>query len=132
MKCEADLHPVREAFTRLALGLRRKTGLPLEFAHNCTVTERNLRDVPEVLRWFIARPERTRVWRNISFLPEADTGRTRISAHPVTPETVWEKICEGAGVAHGAKGGDLRSSRVQQRRLPAHRPSLRPGHVRFA
>ncbi len=99
VKCEADLHPVREAFTQLALGLRRKTGLPLEFAHNCTVTERNLRDVPEVLRWFIARAERTRVWRNISFLPEANTGRTRISAHPVTPETVWGKICEGAGVA---------------------------------
>ena len=98
VKCEADLHPIRAAFTQLALELRRKTGLPLEFAHNCTVTERNLRDVPEVLRWFMAEPERTRVWRNISFLPEADTGRTRISENPVTPDTVWEKICEGAGV----------------------------------
>ncbi|MEO5855361.1 MAG: hypothetical protein ABIR21_04815 [Chthoniobacterales bacterium] len=96
---EADLHPVRAAFTQLALEMQRKTGLPLEFAHNCTVTERNLDDVPEVLRWFMATPERTRVWRNISFLPEANTGRTRISAHPVTPDTVWEKICEGAGVA---------------------------------
>jgi len=95
---EADLHPIREAFTQLALALRRKTGMPLEFAHNCTVTQRNLDHVPEVLRWFIAEPERTRVWRNISFLPEADTGRTHISANPVTPERVWEKICEGAGV----------------------------------
>ena len=99
VNCEADLHPVREAFTRLALDMRRKTGLPLEFAHNCTVTERNLRDVPEVLRWFMATAERTGIWRNISFLPEADTGRTRISENPVTPETVWEKICEGAGLA---------------------------------
>jgi hypothetical protein len=98
VKSEADLHPVREAFTRLAVDLRQKTGLPLEFAHNCTVTERNIEHVPEVLRWFIAEPERTRIWRNISFLPEADTGRTRISANPVTPERVWEKICEGAGV----------------------------------
>lgn len=98
VKSEADLHPVREGFTRLALDLRRRTGLPLEYAHNCTVTERNIRYVPEVLRWFIANPERTRIWRNISFLPEADTGRTRISENPVTPERVWEKICEGAGV----------------------------------
>src|SRR5260370_14060474 len=98
VKSEADLHPVREAFTRLALELRWKTGLSLEFAHNCTVTERNIRDVPEVLRWFVADAERTRIWRNISFLPEADTGRTRISKNPVTPERVWEKICEGAGI----------------------------------
>jgi len=98
VKSETDLHPVREAFTRLALQLRRKTGLPLEFAHNCTVTERNIQDVPKVLRWFISDAERTRIWRNISFLPEADTGRTRISKHPVTPEQVWEKICEGAGI----------------------------------
>ena len=98
VKTEADLHPVRQAFTQLALDLRRKTKLPLEFAHNFTVTERNIAYVPEVLRWFIAKPERTRVWRNISFLPEADTGRTRISTNPVSPEGVWEKICEGAGV----------------------------------
>jgi hypothetical protein len=95
---EADLHPVREAFTQLAIDLRRKTGLPLEFAHNCTVTERNIECVPEVLRWFIATPERTRIWRNISFLPEANTGRTRISQNPVTPELVWKKICEATGV----------------------------------
>jgi len=98
VKSETDLHPVREAFTRLAIDLRRKTGLPVEFAHNCTVTERNIQDVPEVLRWFIADAERTRIWRNISFLPEANTGRTRISKHPVTPEQVWGKICEGAGI----------------------------------
>lgn len=98
VKSETDLHPVREAFTRLAIELRQKTGLPLEFAHNFTVTERNIRYVPDVLRWFMADPARTRIWRNISFLPEADTGRTHISQNPVTPERVWEKICEGAGV----------------------------------
>lgn len=98
VRTEADLHPVREAFTQLALALRKKTGLPLEFAHNCTVTARNIDHVPQVLRWFMADADRTRVWRNISFLPEADTGRTRISENPVTPERVWDKICEGAGV----------------------------------
>src|SRR3989440_11869201 len=32
IKSEADLHPVRQAFTDLALGLRKKTGLLLEYA----------------------------------------------------------------------------------------------------
>ena len=38
IKSEADLHPVRDVFTKLGLDLRAKTGLTLEFAHNCTVT----------------------------------------------------------------------------------------------
>ncbi|MBA2586726.1 MAG: hypothetical protein H0U99_09615 [Chthoniobacterales bacterium] len=95
---EADLHPVRESFTRLAFDLRARTGLPLELAHNCTVTERNLEFVPDVVRWFLADSRRTRIWRILSFQPEADTGRTIFSKHPATPATVWKKICEGMGL----------------------------------
>ncbi|MES2572274.1 MAG: hypothetical protein V4710_19745 [Verrucomicrobiota bacterium] len=95
IKTEADLHPVRAAFTELAQNIRRKTGCPLEFAHNCTVTQRNLEHVPEIIRWFLADPERTRIWRMLSFQPEADTGRTIFSKEPITPAGVWEKICEG-------------------------------------
>jgi len=98
VKCEADLHPVREAFTRLALEMRRRTGLPLRFATTITVTSRNLADVPEVLRWFFATPERAAVWSMLAFLPEADTGRTLMDGEAVTPALVWEKICEGAGL----------------------------------
>jgi MoaA/NifB/PqqE/SkfB family radical SAM enzyme len=76
VKSEADLHPVREAFTQLARAIRAKTGLPLELAHNCTVTARNIAHVPEMIRWFLADPGRTRIWRILSFQPEADTGRT--------------------------------------------------------
>jgi hypothetical protein len=54
--------------------------------------------VPEVLRWYLADPERTRIWRMISFQPEADTGRTIFSERPVTPAEVWAKICEGVGL----------------------------------
>lgn len=97
-KSEADLHPVREAFTQLALETQRKTGITLRFAMTFTVTRNNLADVPEVLRWFLATPERAAVWRMLAFLPEADTGRTIIPGEPVTPELVWEKICEGAGL----------------------------------
>ena len=98
IKCEADLHPVRQAFTDLAMRLRAKTGAALEYALSFTVTRRNIDDVPEVLRWYLADPQRTCVWRMISFQPEADTGRTIFSQQPITPADVWEKICEGVGL----------------------------------
>ncbi len=98
VKTEADLHPVREAFTRLAWDVRKRTGLPLELAHNCTVTERNIDSVADVVRWFLSDPRRSQIWRILSFQPEADTGRTVFSKCPVTPQDVWLKICEGIGV----------------------------------
>ena len=79
VKSEADLHPLRQAFTDLALKIREETGCPLEYALSCTVTERNINDVPEILRWYLADPRRTQVWRMLSFQPEADTGRTMFS-----------------------------------------------------
>ncbi len=98
LKSESDLHPVRAAFTQLACDIRARSGLPLELAHNCTVTERNIDSVAEVVRWFLADPQRSRVWRILSFQPEADTGRTIFSQNPVTPHQVWQKICQGIGL----------------------------------
>lgn len=72
--------------------------MPLELAHNCTVTERNIASVPEVVRWFLADPARSRIWRILSFQPEANTGRTIFSRNPVTPAGVWQKICDGMGL----------------------------------
>ncbi|MBA3650942.1 MAG: radical SAM protein, partial [Chthoniobacterales bacterium] len=95
---ERDLHPLREAFTELASNIRQRTGLPLELAHNCTVTERNIDSVAEIVRWFLADPVRSRIWRILSFQPEANTGRTVFSAHPVTPKIVWQKLCHGMGL----------------------------------
>ena len=98
VKSEADLHPVREAFTQMGLKLREKTGRTLEFAHNCTVTGRNVAFVPEIVRWALEKPERTDLWRMFSFQPEADTGRTMFSENPATPAATWEKLCEGTGL----------------------------------
>ncbi|MBA3963560.1 MAG: hypothetical protein H0X40_16895 [Chthoniobacterales bacterium] len=95
---EADLHPLRAAFTSLAQEMRRRTELPFELAHNCTVTERNIASVAEVVRWFLADPERSKIWRILSFQPEADTGRTIFSKHPVTPAITWQEICRGIGL----------------------------------
>ena len=98
IKSEADLHPVRENFTELGWRLREKTGLPLEFAHNCTVARKNIDGVSEIIRWMLADPRRTQLWRMLSFQPEADTGRTIFSQQPITPDLVWEKICQGANL----------------------------------
>jgi len=54
--------------------------------------------LPDVIRWYLADPERTRIWRMLSCQPEADTGRTIFSKQRATPELVWEKICEGSGL----------------------------------
>ncbi len=97
MTSEADLHPVREAFTALATQIRAKTGAKLEFAHNCTVTRRNIDDLPDLVKWFLANPERSQIWRTLSFQPKADTGRTIFSRQPVTPALVWEKLQQGVG-----------------------------------
>src|SRR5215211_3009865 len=97
IKCEADLHPVRQAFTELAQRIRQKTGCLLEYALSFTVTRRNIDDVPEVIRWYLADARRSDIWRMLSFQPEADTGRTLFSQRPITPDDVWEKICEGVG-----------------------------------
>jgi hypothetical protein len=64
-------------------------------AHNCTVTERNIASIAEVVRWFLADPARSRIWRILSFQPEADTGRTVFSRHPVTPAVTWRELCRG-------------------------------------
>jgi hypothetical protein len=98
IKREADLHPVRQAFTDLAMRIREKTGASLEYALSFTVTRQNIDDVPEVIGWYLADPERSRIWRMLSFQPEADTGRTIFSQRPITPNDVWEKICEGVGL----------------------------------
>ncbi len=95
---ETDLHPIRQAFTELAMSIREKTGRPLELAHNCTVTRKNIHGVSEIVRWFLADAERTHIWRIISFQPEADTGRTLFSEKPITPGDVWEEIQKGIGL----------------------------------
>ena len=89
---------MRQSFTDLALRVRTKTGRHLEYALSFTVTRKNIDGVPEVIRWYLADPQRTHVWRMISFQPEAGIGRTIFSERPITSADVWEKIREGVGL----------------------------------
>ena len=112
IRSEADLHPIREAFTQLGLGLREKTGLPLEFAHNCTVTGRNVEFVPQIVRWALEKPERTNLWRLFSFQPEADTGRTLFFRDACHPRRRLAKTLRRYGLAAGTRIFHLRSPRL--------------------
>ena len=94
VKSEADLHPVRQAFTDLALRIREKTGCPIEYALSFTVTQRNINDVPEVIRWYLADPKRTYIWRMLSFQPEADTGRTIFLSNRLRPTMSGRKFAK--------------------------------------
>ncbi len=95
---EADLHPLREAFANLILGVQRSTGLPLHAAHTVTVTRNNIDGVPEILRWLMAEPRRLSAFRMISLQTEAEVGRTRVSKRPVNADEVWSAVCRGVGM----------------------------------
>ncbi|HEX4954974.1 MAG TPA: hypothetical protein VF017_16410 [Thermoanaerobaculia bacterium] len=97
LRREADLHPLREAFVDLLLSVRRDTGIDFFAAHTVTVTEANLGSIGEILHWLRADRRHLDAFRLISFQTEADVGRTRFSARPVTAEAVWGEICAGVG-----------------------------------
>jgi hypothetical protein len=89
---------VRQAFTDLALRIREKTGFILEYALSFTVTRRNIDDVPEVIRWYLADPQRSYIWRMLSFQPERIPAARFFSQRPITSADVWQKICDGVGL----------------------------------
>lgn len=98
LRCESDLHPLRQQFVELILRARKSTGVRMSAAHTVTVTERNVGSIGEIFRWLLAEPERLQAINMLSFQPEAEVGRTRPSAHPVTAEACWKKICESLGL----------------------------------
>ena len=73
-------------------GSRRRTGIGFACAHTMTVTERNLGDVSEVIRWLLSDRRHLGVFRMLSLQPEAAVGRTRASGQPATPEAVWREV----------------------------------------
>jgi pyruvate-formate lyase-activating enzyme len=98
LRQEADLNPLRDAFAKRILDLRRRTGIRCSVAHTLTVTERNLDSVAQVLDWLLADRRHVEAFGMISFQPEADVGRTRFSEHPVTPDAVWDRVREAVGL----------------------------------
>ena len=93
---EADRHVVRDRFANLIRETRKRTGKTLHVGSTVTVTERNHRDIPDVVRRILDNADSFRI---LSFLPAAEVGRTldpRIQH--LTMDEVWEQICDGIGV----------------------------------
>jgi hypothetical protein len=91
---EADLDGLRAEFAQLIRTARARTGLRLEVASTVTVTQHNLKDVPGIVRWFLANAD---AFKMVSFQPLADVGRTHRSLKGVAADELWLRIAEGTG-----------------------------------
>ncbi|HEV8618540.1 MAG TPA: radical SAM protein [Candidatus Udaeobacter sp.] len=91
---EADLDGLRAEFARLIRTARARTGLRLEAASTVTVTQHNLKDVPGIVRWFLANAD---AFKMVSLQPLADVGRTDRLLKGVAADELWLRIAEGTG-----------------------------------
>ena len=90
---ERDVMRTRDAFANLIRQARETTKRRLYAAHTFTVTDENIDEIPDVMRWFVRNVD---AFRLISFQPTAEVGRTRIGELNRSEE-VWERVCEGMG-----------------------------------
>ena len=87
---EKDLHPLRDQFANMIRDARRITGKTLNAAHNLTITEANVDDVPDVMAWAERNND---AFRMFSFQPTADVGRTKAQVQTNKQEEIWKIIC---------------------------------------
>lgn len=98
---ERELMPAREESARLIRAVRAKTGRRLHAAHTVTVTERNLHEIPDVVRWAV---ENSDAFRLLSLQPMAAVGRTVEGDGQAAPDAVWQAVCDGLGQVVNARG----------------------------
>jgi 7,8-dihydro-6-hydroxymethylpterin dimethyltransferase len=86
---EASLQPLRDEY------IARAKGLPLSVFFNTTVFPGNLEEVPQLVRFFMARCD---VVRLAAFQLGAATGRgTADTSNTISIAMLQAKLCEGAG-----------------------------------
>jgi len=88
-KSELELMGLREEFAGIVREARRRTGRTLRAAMTLTVTQENLPQIPDVVRWLIHNRD---AFSLVSFQPLAQVGRTRKSQHGVTADELWAEI----------------------------------------
>lgn len=88
---EIELNAIRQDY------IDRTKGLPLSVMFNTTVHKGNFDDIPALVAFFRQHADAI---RTVSFQLQADTGRgvERKRAALITPASVSEKICQGAGI----------------------------------
>ena len=88
---EAELMGVRDAMANLVRRTRKRTRRTLHAAHTVTVTQGNLGELPDIVRWCLRNCDAVRL---LGLQPLAQVGRTRVEGRPTA---VWDKVCEGVG-----------------------------------
>ena len=73
-KSELELMPLRDEFAAMVRQARKSTGKPLRAAMTLTVTQDNLPQIADVVRWLIRNRD---AFGLVSFQPLAQVGRTR-------------------------------------------------------
>ncbi len=99
---ERALDPLRDELADLLRSTRTRTGRPLSASHTVTVTDRNIEDIPGIMRWMVDNCD---AFHLVSFQPAVPVGRTRIlQAHAgseqrsnIRGERLWRLIGEGLG-----------------------------------
>ncbi|HSS79547.1 MAG TPA: radical SAM protein [Thermoanaerobaculia bacterium] len=91
-KSELELMPLREELAGMVREARRRTARTLRAAMTLTVTQDNLPQIADVVRWLIRNRD---AFSLVSFQPLAQVGRTRKSQHGVTADELWTEIAKG-------------------------------------
>ncbi|HEX9941569.1 MAG TPA: radical SAM protein [Thermoanaerobaculia bacterium] len=102
-KSELELTPLRDEFAAMVRAARQTTGRPLRAAMTLTVTQENLPQVADVVRWLVRNRD---AFGLVSFQPLAQVGRTRKNQRGVTADELWREV--GRGTADF--GFDLRGT----------------------
>ena len=88
-KSELELMPLRDEFAAMIREARRRTGGPLRAAMTLTVTQDNLPQIADVVRWLVRNRD---AFSLVSFQPLAQVGRTRKSQRGVTATDLWTEV----------------------------------------
>jgi hypothetical protein len=81
--------PLRDEFAAMVREARRRTGRPLRAAMTLTVTQDNLPQIADVVRWLVRNRD---AFGLVSFQPLAQVGRTRKSQRGVTATDLWREV----------------------------------------
>jgi len=91
-KSELELMPLRDEFAAMIREARRRTGHTLRAAMTLTVTQDNLPQIADVVRWLVRNRD---AFGLVSFQPLAQVGRTRKNQQGVTADELWREISRG-------------------------------------
>jgi hypothetical protein len=92
---EAELMDLREKFATLIHRVRRETERTLRVASTMTVTQDNLPEVGDIIRFAQANAD---VFRMVGLLPVAQVGRTEDGIGRITADALWAEIERGLAI----------------------------------